>query len=173
MDTSACMTTTSYAISFVCVSDTLTNRVWCEDGSERADGGGAKCNAGECWLKWQANPKAPAVMGHGAGTPWRAGSLAKSFTRAVTPVAPYAGAGDPGMVTLSWGGDGGSANAGEGTHRVISIRLRPDWSPKSAAWARRVAGGDACGPWCTLYRAEPVPDGWVRTGSLRHRAITR
>ena len=141
----------------------LHRRVWCEDVSERVDGGGgggggATCNAGECWLKWQANPKAPAVMSHGAGTPWRAGSLAKSFVRAMNPVSPYAGEGDPGVVTLSW-----AAPQGTGT-LTIRIRLRPDWSPNSAAWARRVAGSGACGPWCTFYRAEPVPKNWAVEG---------
>ena len=88
------------------------------------------------------------------------GSLAKSFTRAMTPVAPYTGEGDPGVVTLSWDGDGD----GDGGVHSIRIRLRPDWSPHSAAWARRVAGAGACGPWCTFYRAEPVPDGWAKEG---------
>jgi hypothetical protein len=149
---------------------TSTAWVWCEDSG----GAGAKCRAGECWLKWQANPRAPAVMGHGTGTPWRAGSLAKSFTRAAVPVPAYTGGGDPGVVTLSWptkdetvggeGADGGAADSAVEQRHVIRIRLRPDWSPKSAAWARQAAGGNMCGPWCTFYRAEPVPDGWAKEG---------
>lgn len=142
--------------------------VWCEDGDVA---GSNACRADECWLKWQANPRAPAVMAHGVGTPWRAGTLAKSFARPMTPVAPYTGSGDPGVLTLSWAaaGAGGVAHGGTGDtgaaeEYVVRIRLRPDWSPNSAAWARQVAGAQLCGAWCTFYRAEPVPDSWAIEG---------
>lgn len=97
-------------------------------------------------------------MSHGAGTPWRAGSLEKDFHRPMTPVPAYAGAGDPGVIALSWPAED------SGEERTIRIHLRPDWSPSSTAWTREVAGGGLCGPWCTFYRAEPVPDGWAEDG---------
>jgi hypothetical protein len=80
---------------------------------------------------------------------------------------------DPGTVTLSWlKADmvpssgiysdvilGSAAAAAAAVRHVISIRLRPDWSPNSAAWARQARPSVVIQPNITPLRLAILPIG--------------
>mmetsp|Transcript_13973 Transcript_13973/g.47294 ORF Transcript_13973/g.47294 Transcript_13973/m.47294 type:complete len:238 (-) Transcript_13973:369-1082(-) len=104
----------------------------------------------QCWLKWQRDPTKPAVHAAGPQVPWASGTLHKDFDDG-TPREP-----------------GNAAEVGLRTpHGVLRIRLRPDWSPGSVAYARRVARHGLCTAKCVFYRAEP---GFLLQGAL-HAAV--
>jgi hypothetical protein len=101
----------------------------------------------QCWLKWQINPNAIVKHSASSTTPWTSGVHLKDYDDGTNPYEP----GDAQHIALQ---------TAEGPLR---IRLHPDWSAGSVAYARRVARHGLCTAKCVFYRAEP---GFLLQGAL-------
>lgn len=101
----------------------------------------------QCWLKWQKDPARPTIHAASPDVPWTSGALMKDYDDGSRSFPP----GDAEVIALR-------------TDRgALRIRLRPDWSEGSVAYARRVAAHDLCTVRCNFYRAEP---GFLLQGAL-------
>jgi len=113
-------------------------------------GGTAPC-AGQCWLKRQDNPVAPAARASGPSVPWVSGTLRRAFWPPSAPL-PLP---DTVLATVTLASPAGD----------IRLALRPEWSRESATYVRQLADlGDELCVDCKFYRAEP---GFLLQGVLR------